>query len=141
MIRVVLDANVLISGLISHSGPPSKILDAWLKGDFELFTSPHILQELERVLNYPRISTRLSSEQILVFCDHFSHQTKVTSGKLKLDVLSLDPSDNIYLACAVEAKANYLVTGNLHHFVEVGQSYFDIKVLSPRDFLGVLKIY
>ncbi len=63
MIRVVLDANVLVSGLISPKGTPGQILDAWFAGNFLLFVSPAILQELRRVLQYPRISKRLESGQ------------------------------------------------------------------------------
>ena len=55
MIRVVLDANVLVSGLISAKGAPGKIINAWLKGQFHLCISPQIMEELTRVLKYPRI--------------------------------------------------------------------------------------
>lgn len=41
--RIVLDATVLVSGLISPIGPPGQILDKWLTGDFQLFISPHNL--------------------------------------------------------------------------------------------------
>ena len=52
MIRTVLDANVLISGLISKKGIPGKILDAWLKKKLKLFVSPQIMKEITRVLKY-----------------------------------------------------------------------------------------
>jgi len=44
-------------------------------------------------------------------------------GQITLEVLTLDPSDNIYLACAVEAQCDYLVTGNRDHFQEAGTNY------------------
>jgi len=51
VIRAVLDANVLISGLISTKGTPGNILNAWLKEQFQLWISPQIYSELLRVLN------------------------------------------------------------------------------------------
>lgn len=63
MIRAVFDANVLISGLISAKGAPGKLIDAWLEGQFQLCISPSIMDELKRVLKYPRIMKRLEKRQ------------------------------------------------------------------------------
>ena len=56
--RVVLEANVLVSALISRSGAPARILDRWERDEFEIAISPAILQELDRVLHYPRLQER-----------------------------------------------------------------------------------
>jgi predicted nucleic acid-binding protein len=58
--------------------------------------------------------------------------------KRELKVLTRDPSDNAYLACAVEAGADYLVTGNIGHFEEVGNTYRGVMIISPRTFLEIL---
>lgn len=63
----------------------------------------------------------------------------MVEGTIKLDVLTIDPSDNLYLACAVEARADYLVTGNSSHFKEAGAKYRGILIISPRSFLDTLK--
>ncbi len=60
------------------------------------------------------------------------------SGKLKLTVLTRDPSDNVYLACAMEGQCNYLVTGNVDHFEEAGEVFQNVKIISPRNFLDLL---
>jgi putative PIN family toxin of toxin-antitoxin system len=57
--RVVIDANVFISGLLSRNGPPGQILDAWIDGLFLIFLSPQIAGEIQRALEYPRIRERL----------------------------------------------------------------------------------
>lgn len=54
MLRVVLDTNVIISGVITNHGVPFQILKSWEKGDFALIISQPILQEIERVLHYPK---------------------------------------------------------------------------------------
>ena len=140
MIRAVLDANVMVSGLISRKGPPGRILDAYWDDHFQLFISPQILQELTRVLEYPRIRKRLEQGQAVAFLSHLAALSQRTSGKLKLNVLTRDPSDNIYLACAVESECNYLVTGNGEHFEEVGDVFRGVQIITPRTFLGILNI-
>jgi putative PIN family toxin of toxin-antitoxin system len=139
LIQVVLDANVLVSGLISGKGPPGQILDAWLAGKFQLFISPQILEEMRRVLRYPRIINRLTMEQATGLLDKLVTDAKLVNGTLKLDILTRDPSDNIYLACAVEAKADYLVTGNSEHFEEAGRIYMGVNIITPRSFLETLE--
>jgi len=137
--RVVLDANVMVSGLISHKGPPGQILDKWLSGHFQLFVSPQTLDELQRVLQYPRISERLSKEQTTGLFKKIGETAEMVGGTIKLDVLTVDPSDNMYLACAMEAKADYLVTGNSNPFKEAGAKYRGVAIVSPRTFLDALK--
>jgi putative PIN family toxin of toxin-antitoxin system len=139
MMRVVLDANVFISGLISKLGPPGQILDAWLDRKFTLCISPQISAEIKRVLDYPRIRNRLDSGQADQLIASLETACEWVDGNLVLDVLFKDPTDNIYLACAIEAGAVYLVTGNLTHLIEVGNPFQGTHILTPRNFLTALK--
>ena len=136
--RVILDANVFISGLLSKSGPPSQILEAWLSQQFQLFISPQIFAEIERVLNYPHIRERLEPDLAKQFLEKLVNLCNWTEGDLSLNFLRQDPSDNIYLACAVEANADYLVTGNLNHYLEADTPFKDIRILTLREFLKIL---
>ena len=136
--RIVLDANVFISGLLSKQGPPGQILDAWLEGQFSLFVSPPIVAEIQRVLAYPRIRARLKPGQADQLTSLLVAATEWVEGKLVLEVLTKDPSDNIYLACAVEAQAEFLVTGNLSHYLEAGNPFQGVEILTPRQFLEIL---
>jgi len=138
VIRTVLDANVLISGLISKKGIPGKILDAWLQGKLHLFVSPQIVKELTRVLRYPRIAKRLDTGDADLLMKNLGSLAEWVKGNLVLDVLTRDPSDNIYLACAVEAECEYLVTGNREHFNEAGAEFRGTKIVSPSEFLNIL---
>jgi putative PIN family toxin of toxin-antitoxin system len=139
LIRAVLDANVLISGLISKKGAPGQILDAWLKGRFRNCISPAILNETSRVLKYPRIAESLESdeaEQLLYLLSALADWVDV---KMELGVLTRDPSDDMYLSCAVEAAADYLVTGNASHFEQAGAIYEGVRIVSPRAFLEIIQ--
>ncbi len=139
MIRAVLDANVFISGLISRSGAPGQIIDRWLTEEFTLFISPDIIDERKRVLEYPRLKQRISPETTGILLTALSRLAEQTPGTLRLSPLQADPSDTIYLICAVEAGANYLVTGNLAHFQEIEQANTDMQIISPRAFLDLLE--
>lgn len=136
--RVILDANVFISGLLSRQGPPGQILDAWLGGQFSLFVSPPIVAEIQRVLAYPRIRERLGPGQADQLTALLFAAAEWVEGRFVLDVLTQDPSDNVYLACAVEAQADFLVTGNLAHYLEVGNPFQGVEILTPRQFLKIL---
>jgi putative PIN family toxin of toxin-antitoxin system len=136
--QVVLDANVFISGLLSKQGPPGQILDAWLEGQFSVFVSTPIVAEIQRVLAYPRIQGRLEPGQADQLITFLFAVTEWVESELVLDVLTQDPSDSIYLACAVEAQADFLITGNLTHYLEAGNPFQGVEILTPRQFLEIL---
>jgi len=136
--QTVLDANVFISGLLSKKGPPGQILDAWLEGKFSLFISSQIVAEIQRVLEYPRIRERIEPGEADFLIKRLMVASKWVEGKLVLEVLNQDPSDNIYLACAVEAQAEFLVTGNLKHYSEAGNPFQGVEILTPQQFLEII---
>lgn len=139
MIRAVLDANVFVSAVITATGNPARIFDAWHAGQIDLVVSPDILDELERVLHYPRIAkrNRLSAERIRGFIEDLARLAILTPGKLRLAVIEEDPSDNRYLECAVEGEAEYIVSGD-QHLLDAGECQ-GILILTPKAFLAVLK--
>lgn len=62
MIRAVVDTNTIVSAVISPKGPPRQIYEAWLKGRFVLVTSPSIIAEISKVLNYDKIKMTYPSK-------------------------------------------------------------------------------
>jgi putative PIN family toxin of toxin-antitoxin system len=139
LIKVVLDANVLVSGLISPKGSPGQILEVWMDGQFQLCVAPQILDEIQRVLGYPRIQERLTREQISGLLERLGQDAEQVEGKLRSDVLTRDPSDKLYLVCAIEARVDYLVTENLDHFEEFKVIPPGASIISPRAFLDILE--
>jgi len=139
LIRAVLDANVLISSLISRKGAPGQILDAWLQGQFQICVSTAILNEMSRVLKYPRIAERLGPDDADRTMYYLSALAEWVDVKSELAVLTRDPSDNAYLACALGGGVDYLVTGNISHFAEAGETYHEVRIISPRSFLEILE--
>lgn len=134
MIRFVLDTNILVS-----SAPPGSrlrpLIDAWQEGRCRLLISPEIFDEYLRVLTYPRF--QLSSDDIRRILERdvvpYSEVVHVTSH---VDVVKEDPSDNKFLACAIDGKADAIVSGD-HHLLDL-KSYQGIPILTAREFLNRL---
>ncbi len=139
MIRAVLDANVFVSGILSNQGVPGRILQSWRDELFHLVISEPILQEIGRVLRYPKLSRRhgWTEEDLVRFIEDVRHLAMLTPGKLTLAVIKEDPADNRYLECALEAEADCIVSGG-HHLLEVGE-YRGIEILTPSAFLELLR--
>ena len=138
MIRAVLDANVFVSAILSPKGIPAKILTAWRAEKFHLVLSEAILEEITRVLHYPRIAKRhrWSQSEAQTFIDDLAHLAILTPGKLRLHVIEEDPADDRYVECAVEGRAEYLVSGDTH-LLTLGQ-HESVRILKPREFLEML---
>ena len=137
MIRAVLDANVFVSGILTE-GFPRRILRAWRAGQFDLVTARAVLDEIARVLRYPKIVRRhrWSETEIREFMENLAALAIVTPGKLRLSVVAADPTDDRYLECAVEAEADCIVTGD-RHLLDLG-AYGEVEIISPREFAGLL---
>lgn len=128
--RVVLDTNVLVSGLISPSGPPGEILRLLETAPIVPCFSENILGEYREVLGRPKFGF---SEGTI---DRLLRQFAAVGERVAAEPLLLelpDPKDEDFLAVALEAYADFLVTGNLRHFPV--RSRQGIAVVSPRDFL------
>jgi putative PIN family toxin of toxin-antitoxin system len=138
--QVVLDANVLISAVISSRGASAQILRLWEEEQFDLVVSQPILQELERVIHYPRIQQRynLPEEDVVRFLRLVRGGASVVEPDFEIQAVERDPSDNRYLECAIEAGASYIVSGD-QHLLELGE-FQGIVILPPAAFLAVLKL-
>jgi len=136
--RAVLDANVFVSAIISPKGNPAKILNAWRNDKFLLLISRPILEEIGRVLRYPKIRRRhrRSERKIQIFLEDLSRLAILAPGKLSLSIIADDPSDNRYVECAVEGEADYLVSGD-DHLLRLG-AYEDVRIVTPREFVDVM---
>jgi uncharacterized protein len=140
MIRAVLDANVLISAVLSAKGSPAAILAYWQKGGLEVVVSEAILREVERVIHYPRIQMRyhLSEEKIKRFLGLLRRYATLSEPQEQIDAVQADPSDNRYLEAALAGEASYVVSGD-RHLLDL-KRYRDIQILAPNEFMTFLKL-
>jgi len=136
--RAVLDTNVFVSGGTISAGAPSQIINRWRNQDFVAIASPELLEEYSEVLLRPKVMkyTGLNIQETIQYMEEIESRVYLTKGTLSLDVLTIDPDDNIVLACAEEGKATHLVTGNIKHFPI--KEYKGIQIVKPIDFLSLL---
>ena len=132
--RAVLDANVIISALLSRSGSPAVVLRAWQDGQFELIVSPLLLAELERALAYPKLRRRISAEEAEALLDWLRRAATVAPDALgPPTILSPDPGDDYLLALAA-AEYAVLVSGDDHLLSMAGEA----PTHSPASCLSLL---
>ena len=138
--RAVLDTNVLVSAVLSQGSRPDSILQAWRIGSFELVTSAPLLYELAGVLARPRISQRLgwSADERREFLAALRNAAILVVPQRELRVVRADPSDDRLLEAAVEAQADYLVSGD-QHLLDIG-SYEGLQIVSPVRFSTLLSL-
>lgn len=129
-LRIVLDTNVLFSALRFH-GNPERLWGLAEERKFDVFVSPFILEELERAL---RDKAQLSTNAIKVLIHRIRRTSQTVSPEDSIHLIREKESDNRILECAIEAKADVLVTGNMAHIRPLG-SIQDIGILTPREFL------
>jgi putative PIN family toxin of toxin-antitoxin system len=129
--KIVLDTNVLISGIF-FSGPPSRILSAWVEDKFELVVSPEILAEYRDVL--ARIGEKFPGVEPGPVLDRIAlHALLVLPVKLPRDACA-DRDDIKFLECAVGCRADCVVSGDRALLRTSG--YEGIEVMTPRRFVG-----
>jgi len=132
-IRVVFDTNILVSAWF-WSGTESSLVELAEDGAIEAYTSPHLLVELRRTLEYPKF--KLEQTEIDGICDYYTLVLKIVEPKRTVSVITEDPEDNRAIECAVEARAHYIVSGN-HHLLDLKQ-YENIKIVRAREMLEEL---
>lgn len=137
--RVVLDANIYVSSLISAKGHPAKIITRWLQGEFALLVSQPIIDEILRVAAYERIQKKYShvKENRLEFVALVAEQGMWVEPREPLNVIAADESDNRYVECAVSGQGQYIVSGD-GHLLELG-SYQGIVIAPPAAFIALLE--
>jgi putative PIN family toxin of toxin-antitoxin system len=137
MTRVVLDANVLVSALISPGGTPARILELWREDEFVLLVSESILGELERVLIQARLRryglTAARAARLLRGLRQFA--IVVNEGPEIEDNIR-DPDDRKFLACARAGRADYVVTGD-EDLLSLGECGCT-PIVSPADFVRLM---
>lgn len=112
--RVVLDTNVLLSGLMYPAGTPGKIVRAWREARFELLLSTEQLTEVGRVMSYPKIRKILKWDRATIegFLKQLYLRAELVDTAHITAFVPRDPKDNFLLAMLIAGQAEYLVTGD-----------------------------
>jgi len=128
-LRVVLDTNVLVSGLAYPNSIPGRIMAVWQQGGLDVALSHYILDELVRVL--PRLKRiHMTSSEVRDLADSLMFQAYMVEPDEGLDEILRDPADQAILQTLLAAKAQYLITGDKDLLVLAGR----YPVMTPADF-------
>jgi putative PIN family toxin of toxin-antitoxin system len=132
-LRVVLDSNVSISAIL-FGGKPKQILDLVIRGEMILIASAAILDEVEAVLG--REKFRFSRAAARAVINEIEALAEIVKPTTSVSAVPEDPDDDRVIACAVDGRADRLVTGD-RHLLKIG-AYGGVAIVNPDDFLEAL---
>lgn len=131
--RLVLDTNVLVSGVLSPYGPPGQIVDLVVAAQIQLVVEPRVLAEYADVLHRPEL--RLDADRIALLLQEIKRRAlNLVVGPWRHPLP--DPDDEPFLSLA-DAAFCPLVTGNLRHYPPASRE--KVTVFSPADYLAALR--
>jgi uncharacterized protein len=130
-LRIVLDTNILVSGVLSPAGAAGALLDLALSGQIELVSSPVLLEELEDVLG--RFVQRPTAAEIRAAVEEISHVVE----PVLVPALTDDPDDDQVLAAAVSGQALYVITRD-RHLLALGE-HASIRILDAAPGLHAVR--
>jgi len=135
MIRAVIDTNLLVSYALTKGATLSRLIAHWEKATFVYLMSPPMIEELRDVLKRPRLREKMAVDpQYLI--DIVEMDTERVAGELALAGVCRDPKDHIFIACAVEGEADYIVSGD-KDVLDLGE-YQGIKIVQAGEFIVLL---
>jgi putative PIN family toxin of toxin-antitoxin system len=128
--KIVLDTNVLVSGLLTPFGSSGEIVRMVFSGELLLFIDARILLEYQDVLHRPKFN--FNKEDIGILLDFVKQYGQFISSSPLLNRLP-DPDDEPFLEVAIAGRVRSLVTGNTAHYPSPLREGVDI--FSPSEFI------
>jgi putative PIN family toxin of toxin-antitoxin system len=140
ILKAVIDTSVMISVAFAVEGLAKQLRDMIADGRFVLVTSKPILKELYQVLHYPHIVKRFSpsKEDISAFIALIIEHAVIVKGLYEIEGISEDPNDDMFIACAMEADAQYIVSRDPH--LRNIKHYRGIKIIDAATFIEKVKV-
>lgn len=128
--KIIIDTNIYISAL-GWGGKPKQILNKIIDGEYELILSINQLEEIKRVLNYPKLGfTEEQKERFLLLLYQIATIVRTES---ELDIIVRDSKDIIILQPAKEIKIDYIITGD--EDLLILKEFNGAKIIDPTTFL------
>jgi putative PIN family toxin of toxin-antitoxin system len=139
-VRAVIDTNLFVSGLFAQKGYTYMLQELWVSGAFELVVSEKILMEVVNTLKKPQIQKRLrlqAGEESVISDLIRKKATIVTADRYRTDRITDDPTDNKFLACALESSADYIVSGD-NHLLSL-KHFHGVQIVDAKTFIAKVK--
>jgi len=141
MPRAVLDSSVLVSAFLTPHGSVVRLLRDPARSRYRLCLSEAILTETAETLlgkSKLRRYAEYADDDVRDYIRWLLTQAEIVADTPAPRVVLNDPKDDPIIAAAVEAKADYLITGDRAHLLPIGE-YQGIRIISPRAFLEILR--
>ncbi len=136
LLNVVIDTNIVVSGLRSSVGSSHKLLKLIGDARFKINLSVPMVLEYESVLKRNKKALSINDHTIEVLIDYFCSVANLWDVHFLWRPLLSDPSDDMLLELAVRSSSNYIITWNLTDFK--GIEAFGVKALNAKDFLDII---
>lgn len=136
MIIAVIDSNVIASSVVRRHTPPGEVMTRWRNQQFELAISQAMIDEVSRTVSKAYFTTHAAAFEIRQLLEDLALHASVVTPGMVTSRIATHPEDDIVLATAVAAAANYLVTGDRQ--LQRLDVFRNVRIVSPATFLDVL---
>ncbi len=134
VVRVVIDTNVLVSALL-FGGVPGRLVSLWKSGCIRPLASQGMIDEVLRVLAYPKFSLAPKEIELLLY-EEILPWVEIVDVATGSPFIEDDPSDDMFLWCAMNGKADQIISGD-EHLLRLQD--FPVPILTPRRFLDLVE--
>lgn len=139
LISAVIDTSVMVSVAFAKEGVAKKLRDLIAEDAFVMATSREILTELREVLHYPRIIRQFKASEAYIdaFIGLIVEHAVITEGRYSIGGITEDPKDDMFIACAMEAHADYIVSRDPH--LRNIKHFQGIQIIDASAFIDKIK--
>lgn len=139
--RVVVDTNVLVAGLIGKQEPNREILRRCLKGDLQPFIGNALYLEYQDLLNRAHIQAlcNQTSVSLMEFLDGFASICTAVDARYLWRPNLKDEADNHLIELAIASHASYIITNNLSDFANAELRRIGFEIVTPQQLLRLLE--
>jgi uncharacterized protein len=139
ILKAVIDTSVMVSVAFAVGGVAKQLRDMIADDRFTMITSKPILKELYQVLHYPHITKRFSPsrEDISAFVTLIIEHAIIVKGLYEINGITEDPNDDMFVACAMEGDAHYIVSRDPH--LRNIKHYRGIQIIDATTFIEKVK--
>lgn len=127
---MVLDTNVFIAAYFNRGSASARIIDLCFVGEHQLIFSPRLRGETEAILKNVKADSEFMNRLKKLFAGG-----REVRPKKEVFAVREDPDDNKFLECALEGKADYIITSD-RHLLELGE-FAQTKISKPTWFLRI----
>ena len=130
---IVLDTNIFISAILSASGPPARIYEAWREKRFEIATCTEQIEEIRTASRYPKLRAAVHPYQFGHVINQLK-QSQVWTMPIPRLHTAEDPTDSFLLNLAVVAEAHFLITGDKRSLILERKKLSGTRIHTARSF-------